>query len=49
MENEKKPDQGYKRLKIYQKAHELAVKVHKMTLSLPKFEMFEEGNICHQT
>ena len=41
---EKKLDQGYKRLKIYQKAHELGVDIHKMTLTLPKFEMFEEGS-----
>ena len=36
--------QGYKKLKIYRLAHELAIKVHKMTLSLPKFEMMEEGS-----
>lgn len=44
MEKEKKLDQGYKKLKIYHKAHELGVKIHKMTLSLPKFEMYEEGS-----
>ena len=44
MEKESFQDQGYKRLKIYQKAHELGVKIHKMTLNLPKFEMFEEGS-----
>ena len=37
-------NQGYKRLKIYRAAHDLAVRVHKMTLSLPQFEMFEEGS-----
>jgi four helix bundle protein len=36
-------DQGYKKLRIYIVAHELAVKVHKMTMKLPKYEMFEEG------
>ena len=36
--------QGYKKLKIYQSAHELAIRVHKMSLNLPKFEMFEEGS-----
>jgi four helix bundle protein len=36
-------DQGYKKLKIYIIAHELAVKVHKMTMKLPKHEIFEEG------
>jgi four helix bundle protein len=35
--------QGYKKLKIYQLAHDLAVRVHKMSLSLPNFEIFEEG------
>lgn len=36
--------EGYYKLKIYQKAHKLAVKVHKMTLHLPKFELYEEGS-----
>ena len=44
MGKEESRDQGYKRLKIYQKAHELGVKIHKMTLNIPKFEMFEEGS-----
>ena len=35
---------GYKKLKIYQLAHDLGLKIHRMTLDLPKFEMFEEGN-----
>ena len=35
---------GYKKLKIYKLAHDLALKVHKMTLNLPKFETFEEGS-----
>ena len=37
-------NQGYKKLKIYQLAHDLAIRVHKMSLDLPKFEMFEEGS-----
>jgi len=37
-------DRGYKKLKIYQLAHQLALKVHKMTLELPKLEMYEEGS-----
>ncbi len=41
-EKEKSQDQGYKRLKIYQKAHELGVKIHKIALKLPRYEMFEE-------
>lgn len=34
--------EGYKKLNIYRIAHELALKIHKMSLSLPKFEMYEE-------
>ena len=41
---EDKNNQGYKKLKIYQLAHDLAVRVHKMTMDLPKFETFEEGS-----
>ena len=37
-------DQGYKKLENYQLAHKLAVKVHEMTLALPSFEKFEEGD-----
>ena len=37
-------NRGYKKLKIYRLAHDLAVRVHKMSLKLPKFEMFEEGS-----
>lgn len=34
---------SYKDLEIYKESKELAVKIHKMTLGLPKFEMFEEA------
>ncbi|MFQ5799989.1 MAG: four helix bundle protein [Bacteroidota bacterium] len=37
-------EQGYKKLEIYQIAHLSAVRVHKMTLSLPPFERYEEGS-----
>jgi four helix bundle protein len=37
-------DEGYKKLKIYKIAHDLGVKIHKMSLSLPKIETFEEGS-----
>jgi four helix bundle protein len=37
-------NKGHEKLKIYKKAHELAVKIHKMAFSLPKFELFEEGS-----
>jgi len=33
----------YKDLDIYKLSHKLAVEIHKMTLKLPKFEMYEEG------
>ena len=36
---------SYKDLDVYQLAHDLAVKTHRMTLELlPKFEMYEEGS-----
>ncbi len=34
----------YKDLEIYQLAHALAVECHKVSLRLPKFEMYEEGS-----
>ncbi len=34
---------NYKELEIYILSYALAVKVHKLSLRLPKFEMFEEG------
>ena len=36
--------QTYKDLEIYQLNHELAIEVHKVTLNLPKFELYEEGS-----
>lgn len=35
---------GFRSLRIYQLSHELAVRIHKMTLLLPKFEVFEEAS-----
>ena len=35
---------SYKDLEIYKLAFKLAVDVHKMTLSLPKFELYEEAS-----
>lgn len=35
---------GYKDLEVYRLAKELAIKVHKMTLALPKCELYEEGS-----
>jgi four helix bundle protein len=34
---------SYKNLEIWKLAREIVIEVHKMTLTLPKFEMFEEG------
>ncbi len=33
----------YRDLEIYRTAYQLAVKVHLMTLTLPKYEMYEQG------
>lgn len=35
--------EGYKRLRIYQQAHDLAIQVHSLSLALPPFEGREEG------
>lgn len=40
---------SYVDLEIYQMAHQLAIKIHLMTLKLPKFEMFEEGSQIRQS
>lgn len=34
---------GYRKLEVYNLAHTLAVKIHKVTMGFPKFEMYEEG------
>ena len=34
---------SYKRLEIWQLAREVVIEIHKMSLALPKFEMFEQG------
>jgi len=36
--------QTYKDLEIYQLSHELAIGIHKVSLVLPKFELYEEGS-----
>jgi four helix bundle protein len=36
--------QNYKDLEIYKISHKLATEIHKMTLELPKFELYEEGS-----
>jgi four helix bundle protein len=35
---------SYKDLDIYKDSKRLAVEIHKVSLSLPKFEMYEEGS-----
>jgi four helix bundle protein len=35
---------SYRDLEIYKEAKRLAVEVHALTLTLPKFEMYEEGS-----
>jgi len=35
---------NYKDLEVWKLASELSIEIHKMTLSLPKFEMYEEGS-----
>lgn len=35
---------SYKKLRIYQLSFEISIKVHKMTLELPSFEMYETGS-----
>jgi four helix bundle protein len=37
-------EKGYEKLDIYKLSKELAIVIHKMSLSLPKFEMYEEGS-----
>jgi len=36
--------QGYKKLEIWKLARETAIEIHRMSLKLPKFEMYEEGS-----
>jgi four helix bundle protein len=35
---------SYRDLEIYQEAYRLAIKVHQMKLTLPKYEMYEQGS-----
>jgi four helix bundle protein len=35
---------GYEDLEIYQQAYELAIEIHKISLTLPKFELYEQGS-----
>lgn len=35
---------SYRDLEIYQLAYQLAIEVHKMSLKLPKYELYEQGS-----
>ncbi len=35
---------SYKNLEIWQRARELSIEIHAMSLALPKFEMYESGS-----
>ncbi|NVO11875.1 MAG: four helix bundle protein [Bacteroidales bacterium] len=35
---------SYKDLEIYQLAYKLAIEVHRLSLTLPKYELFEQGS-----
>jgi four helix bundle protein len=35
---------NYRDLEIYQLSYELAIKIHKFSLKLPRYELFEEGS-----
>lgn len=35
---------SYRDLEVYQESKMLAIRIHKMTMQLPKFEMYEEGS-----
>jgi len=44
-DNKRKPKiSSYKDLEIYRESFELAIEMHKLSLTFPKFEMFEEGS-----
>jgi four helix bundle protein len=35
---------SYRDLEIYETAYKLAIRVHKMTMTLPRYEMYEQGS-----
>ncbi|MDD5085734.1 MAG: four helix bundle protein [Candidatus Omnitrophica bacterium] len=41
--------QSYDDLEIYQMAHRLAVEIHRLSLELPRHEMYEEGSQIRQS
>ncbi len=36
--------QNYKDFNIYKTSHKLAIEIHEMSLSLPKFELYKKGS-----
>ncbi|MBA4311729.1 MAG: four helix bundle protein [Chlorobiaceae bacterium] len=42
-------DTGYKKLDIYKLSYDLAIKVHRITLTLPKFATYEEESQIHRS
>jgi len=44
MSGNQKSEGGYHSLEVCQAAHALGVRIHAMTLKLPKFEIYEEGS-----
>ena len=44
LERDKIVMKSYRDLEIYNLSYELAIKIHKMSLELPKYELFEEGS-----
>jgi len=37
-------NEGYRNLEIYQLAHDLAIQIHRFSLELPKYELYETGS-----
>jgi len=37
-------EEGYEKLEVFKLSRQLAIEVHKLTVNLPKFEMYEEGS-----
>ncbi len=35
---------SYEDLEIFQQSYSLAMKIHNMTMNLPKYELYEEGS-----
>jgi hypothetical protein len=40
----RKMTQSYRDLEVYQLAHQLGVELHRLSLQLPKYELYEAGS-----